>query len=225
MGESMSIKALIFDFDGLILDTETPEFRVWQAIYREHGQQLDPADWGRIVGGAGAGNFDAASHLAKLVGDGLDPAALRERNQTESDRLILSQPILPGVVEYLEEARRIGLGLAIASSSPHSWVDAHLRRLQLSEYFKPVVCADDVPVGRTKPHPDLFLKALNVLTIEPGEALAFEDSPNGARAAHAAGIFVVTVPNPITALLRFEGEDLRLESLAGLPLESLLARL
>ncbi len=221
----MSIKALIFDFDGLILDTETPEFRVWQAIYHEHGRELDPADWGRIVGGAGAGPFDAAAHLAKLVGDGLDPAALRQRNQTESGRLILSQPILPGVVNYLEEAGRLGLRLAIASSSPHSWVDSHLRRLKLFEYFNLVVCADDVPAGRTKPHPDLFLKALDALAIEPDEALAFEDSPNGVRAAQAAGLFVVTVPNPVTALLDFDGEDLRLGSLAGLPLASLLARL
>jgi len=218
----MSIKALIFDFDGLILDTETPEFRVWQAIYHEHGRELDPADWGRIVGGAGAGYFDAAIHLATLVGDGLDPAVLRQRNQTESAKLILSQPVLPGVVDYLEEAGRLGLRLAIASSSPHSWVDAHLKRLELFEYFKPVVCADDVPAGRTKPHPDLFLKVLDELGIRADEAVAFEDSPNGVRAAQAAGIFVVTVPNPVTALLDFGGEDLRLGSLADLPLASLL---
>jgi putative hydrolase of the HAD superfamily len=104
-------------------------------------------------------------------------------------------------------------------------VDAHLKRLKLFDYFSPVVCADDVPAGRTKPHPDLFLKALGILGIRADEALAFEDSPNGALAARAAGIFVVTVPNPMTALLHFEGGDLRLESLAAQPLGSLLARL
>ena len=221
----MPIKALIFDFDGLILDTETPEFRVWQGIYRERGQELAPAAWGRIVGGAGADHFDAAAHLAQIVGDGLDPVALRLRNQTESDALVLAQPVLPGVLEYLSDARRLGLRLAIASSSPHSWVDGHLGRLGLLDRFAPIICADDVPAGRTKPNPDLFVKALQVLGIRTGEALAFEDSPNGVRAARAAGIFVVCVPNPMTALLEFEGEDLRLGSLSDLPLAGLLARL
>ena len=72
----MKIKALLFDFDGLILDTETPEFRVWQAIYREHGHELDAESWGRIVGGGGDMSlFDAAKHLAELAGDGVSADA------------------------------------------------------------------------------------------------------------------------------------------------------
>jgi beta-phosphoglucomutase-like phosphatase (HAD superfamily) len=138
----MNLKALLFDFDGLILDTETPEFEVWQAIYREHGHELAPETWGQIVGGWGVSQFDPAEHLAGLVGDGLKVEDLRARHKAESDVLIMRQPILPGVVDYLDEARRLGLRLAIASSSLHSWVDAHLTRLGLFDRFEAVICGD-----------------------------------------------------------------------------------
>lgn len=218
----MNTKALLFDFDGLILDTETSEFLVWQKIYREYGQEMYPETWGQIVGGYGISNFDGATHLAELVGDGLDARDLHARYRSESDALILQQPILPGVVDYLDDARRLNLCLAIASSSPHSWVDSHLARLGLADRFDVVICADDVPPGRTKPHPDLFLKALDALGVRAEEAVVFEDSPNGVNAARAAGIAVVSVPNPITALLKTNGANLSVSSLAQIPLRKLL---
>jgi HAD superfamily hydrolase (TIGR01509 family) len=217
----MEIKALIFDFDGLILDTETTEFRVWQKIYREYGQEMLPETWGQVIGGYGISNFDGAVHLAELVGDGLDARELHTRFRSESDALILQQPVLPGVVDYLDDARRLRLHLAVASSSPHNWVDTHLARLGLAGRFDVTICGDDVPPGRTKPHPDLFLEALNALGVKAGEAIALEDSPNGVKAARAAGIFVVSVPNPITALLKTDGANLTLESLEKMSLQEL----
>jgi HAD superfamily hydrolase (TIGR01509 family) len=219
-------KALIFDFDGLILDTESPEFDVWQTIYREHGQELAPETWGQIVGGWGASQFDAAEHLAELVGDGINVEELRARHRDESDALTFIQPILPGVVDILGEARHLDLRLAIASSSPRSWVvDTNLIRLGLADRFDAIICADDVPPKRTKPHPDLFLKALDAVGASADEAIVFEDSPNGVKAARAAGIFVVLVPNPFTALLKNDGANLTLDSLAKLSLQELLANL
>lgn len=219
------IKALIFDFDGLILDTESPVFDVWQAIYREYGQELDPEIWGQIVGGWGKSEFDPAEHLAVLTREAVDVEKLRTRHQAESDALTLDQFILPGVMDYIEEAHRLGIRLAIASSSPHSWVDVHLDRLGLTDRFDVILCADDVPPGRTKPNPDLFLKALSVLDVDAGEAIVLEDSPNGVQAAQTAGIFVVVVPNPITAMLNVNAADLMLNALTDLPLVDLLARL
>jgi len=216
------IKALIFDFDGLILDTETTDFRVWQSIYREYGQEMLPETWGQVIGGYGISDFDGAVHLAKLVGDGVDVEKLRTRFRSESDALILQQPVMPGVVDYLNNARVLGLRLAIASSSPHSWVDMHLARLGLADRFDVTICGDDVPPGRTKPYPDLFLKALAALNVETHEVIIFEDSPNGISAARAAGIFVVRVPNPITALLKTEKANLTLDSLAQIPLQKML---
>jgi HAD superfamily hydrolase (TIGR01509 family) len=218
----LRIKALIFDFDGLILDTETPEYQVWQNIYREHGFELPHDEWGKIIGGYGISTFDAAEHLALLLEGRLDSASLRDRHRSESAPLYLLQPILPGVMDFLHEAKRLGLKLAIGSSSPHAWVDTHAKRLGIFDDFDQVICAEDVGVGRTKPNPDLFLLALERLKVRANEAIVFEDSPNGVRAARSAGIFVVAVPNAVTSLLSIENANLTLRSLADLSLADLL---
>lgn len=221
----MKIKALLFDFDGLILDTETPEYRIWQKIYQEHGQEMLPETWGQIIGGYGISNFDGATHLAELVGGDLNIGKMRDRFRFESDAMILQQPILLGVVDYLNDARGMGLRLVVASSSPHNWVDAHLARLGLADRFDAIICGDDVLPGRTKPHPDLFLKALNILGLKSDEAIVFEDSPNGVTAARTAGIIVISVPNPVTTLLKVNGANMTLASLAQISLEELLKEL
>jgi len=220
----MSIKAFILDFDGLILDTETPGYLVWQSIYRAHGQEIPIQQWGQIIGGYGLSNFDAALHLQELIGRPLDLDSLRRQHRRASDTLTSQQPILPGVLDLLDKAERLDISLAVASSSSHSWVDTHLTRLTLFDRFEEVICADDVPPGRTKPNPDLFLLALDQLQVPKEAALVFEDSPNGICAAKSAGIFAVAVPNPITSMLAFEGENLRVSSLADLNLADLLAR-
>ena len=218
----MAIKALIFDFDGLILDTETPDYEVWCSIYREHGFELPREEWGKIIGGTGLSQFDAAEHLALLLQGRLDSISLRDRHRSESRAILLAQALMPGVMNYLSDAKRLGLKLAIASSSPHSWVDTHAKRLGIFEYFDRVICADDVAIGRTKPNSDLFLLALSQLNVRKNEAIVFEDSPNGVRAAASAGIFVVAVPNSITSQLSIENANLTLSSLTDLSLRELL---
>ena len=215
----MPLRALIFDFDGLILDTETPEVDVWQAIYREHGFELPVDEWAKTIGGYGISNFDAATHLSELAG--LDPAPLRARYRAESDALIHAKPVLPGVLDILDGADARGLRLSVASSSPHSWVDSHLSRLGLAARFHEVICADDVAPGRTKPNPDLFLLAAGRLNVGTEAAVVFEDSPNGVRAAKSAGIFVVAVPNPLTSRLGVSGADMAVSSLADISLDEL----
>jgi HAD superfamily hydrolase (TIGR01509 family) len=223
----MPIKALIFDFDGLILDTETPEYLAWQTIYHEYGFELPQAEWGKIIGGYGLSDFDAAEHLARLLSSSqraegqLDSVPLRDRHRTESFAAILRSSILPGVMDVIHEAKRLGLKLAIASSSPHAWVDEHAQRLNILHYFDKVICADDVGIGRTKPNPDLFLLALKQLQVQKNEAVVFEDSPNGVQAANRAGIFVVAVPNPVTSLLSLDGANLIVKSLKDISLSEI----
>lgn len=219
------IKALIFDFDGLVLDTETPELQVWQSVYARHGQVLSVETWGQIVGGQGASAFHPVRHLEGLLGSPIDHAGIESQVSEQVLQRIHAAAPLPGVLDYLNAARRLGLGLAVASSSSHAWVDGHLARLGLRHWFDHVICRDDVPPSRTKPHPDLFLRALAALNVRSNEAVVFEDSPNGVRAARAAGIFVVAVPNPVTRQLAFDAPDLRLNSLADLPLSALLAHI
>jgi HAD superfamily hydrolase (TIGR01509 family) len=216
------IRALIFDFDGLILDTETPDYEVWCSIYREHGFELPREEWGKIIGGTGLTQFDAAEHLSVLLQGRLDSISLRDRHRLESHAMTMAQSILPGVMDYLHEAKHLGIKLAIASSSPHSWVDTHAKRLGIFDDFDTVICADDVGAGRTKPNPDLFLLAVDRLRVRKNEAIVFEDSPNGVRAARSAGIFVVAVPNSVTSQLSIENANLTLTSLADLPLHDLL---
>lgn len=218
------LKALIFDFDGLILDTETPEFLTWQDIYREQGFELPHDEWGKIIGGYGLSDFDAAEHLSRLTQGRLDSASLRSRHRLESYSVIERATVLPGVMDMIHAAKRHGLKLAIASSSRHDWVDGHVKRLGILHHFDRVICADDVGAGRTKPNPDLFLLALNQLQVQKSEAVVFEDSPNGVLAARRAGIFVVAVPNPVTARLKIEGADMVVRSFSDLPFSELLAK-
>ncbi len=218
------IKALIFDFDGLILDTETPELLVWRDIYARYGQVLALETWGQFVGGAGATDFEPAAHLSRLLGAPVPKDSLYAETDARRMTLIHQSTVLPGVLDYLSEARRLGLGLAVASSSSHHWVDGHLRRLGIFDRFDAVICSEDVPPGRTKPHPDLFLRALAALHARADEAVVLEDSPNGVKAARAAGIFVVAVPNPVTRQLAFDPPNLRLNALTDLPLSEVLKR-
>ena len=217
------LKALIFDFDGLILDTETPEFEVLQKIYAEYDAELSISKWGQIIGGSGAGTFDPLADLEQLTGRKIHRQPLLDRWRAEADALIRANPVLTGVVELLDEAQHRGLKMAVASSSPHKWVDMHLQRLGLVDRFEHIICSDDV--SRTKPSPELFLLALSKLNVRADQAVVFEDSPNGVKAANAAKIFVVAVSNPITSLLTFSGDDLRLESLAQFSLTKIAAEI
>lgn len=217
------LKALIFDFDGLILDTETPEVLVWQSIYREHGFELPVHEWEKTIGGYGVSTFDAAEHLSHLSQGRLDPVSSKLRYRKEADALIHAAPIQPGVMDLVQQARSHGMKIAIGSSSPHSWVDTHLKRLGIFHYFNPVVCQDDVAPGRTKPNPDIYLKTLEQLKVQNTEAVVFEDSPNGVLAAQRAGIFVVAVPNELTATMKVSG-DWTVSSLAQVSLQELMNR-
>jgi HAD superfamily hydrolase (TIGR01509 family) len=217
------LKALIFDFDGLILDTETPEFLVWQSIYGEHGFELPLHEWEKTIGGYGISTFDAAEHLSLLSQGRLDPAAMRTRHRREQDLLIHASSVMPGVMEMIEQAREQGVQLAIGSSSQHSWVEPHAKRLGIFHYFRHIICQEDVAPGRTKPNPDIFLKVLEQLKVRNTEAVVFEDSLNGVEAARRAGIFVAAVPNPLTAKMGVSG-DMTVSSLAELSLRDLMAK-
>ena len=214
------LKALIFDFDGLILDTETPEVLVWQSIYQEYGFELPVDKWEKTIGGYGISNFNAAEHLSFLSSGRLNSVSLRSRYRKEADEIIHASLVLPGVIDMIEQAKENDLQVTIGSSSPHSWVDTHAKRLGIFHYFDHIICADDVAPGRTKPNPDIFLKALEQLNVKNDEAVVFEDSLNGVLAARSAGIFVVAVPNPLTAKMGVSG-DITVSSLAELSFQAL----
>ncbi len=167
--------SIILDFDGLILDTETPIFEAWLAAYARHGQPLGLDEWQHALGTHGG--FDPLGHLDALVGGTLDRETVRREVQAASASGCEGQPLLPGVLSLLREARALGLGRAVASSSSCGWVEGWLRRHAIRELVSVVVARDDV--RKVKPDPELFLLAAARLGSAPSACVVFEDSPNG----------------------------------------------
>jgi len=213
----VSLKAVIFDFDGLILGTEETQLAAWQEIYREHGVELHLHEWSVCIGTAGA--FDEVAHLEKLLGRVVDRTAIRADFKGRESVLLSRLSILPGVRDRLEEARAAGIRRAIASSSEIGWVEPRLHEHGIRHLFEAVVVRNQTLPA--KPKPDIYLAALKALGVRADEAVAFEDSMNGILAAKAAGIFCVAVPNPVTRALDLSAADLRVESLAHLTLAEL----
>jgi HAD superfamily hydrolase (TIGR01509 family) len=215
------IGALVFDFDGLILDTETCTYETTADIFAEHGETLDLAWWHSIIGTADHPHWSEI--LADRLGRPLDRAALVARREARRLQVLHGLPPCAGVAELLDAAAAEGIRVAIASSSGLDWVGGHLDRLGLRSRFAAVVTRDDLGSAsvRTKPAPDLFLLAAERLSIEPRRCVAFEDSPNGVAAARAAAMAVVAVPGPMTAGLDLSAADLVVRSLADIDLATL----
>ena len=216
------IEAIVFDFDGLIVDTETPEFDAWQEVFQSCGATLDRELWDRFIGRYSR-DFDIYAHLAELSGERIEREVVRPKMRRRYLELIERNPILPGVEDYLQSAKKMGLKLAVASSSTPGWAKGHLEDRGLLHYFEFVLSAGDVV--NAKPDPELYTMAIGRLGVRPENALAIEDSMIGLTAAKAARLRCVVVPNPMTKRMDFSSADIRLNSLADLPLANLLETL
>ncbi|HVP20944.1 MAG TPA: HAD-IA family hydrolase [Anaerolineaceae bacterium] len=217
----MKIKGLVFDFDGLILDTETPEYNVLQGVFQTYGATLPLSEYSAALGSSFEA-FDPFVYLEEKIKRPVDHKALYRDYKERSLDIIKQQPLLPGVTQIMERAIQLSLKLSVASSSPHAWVSSHLVRLGLLDKFDFILTAEDV--AHIKPNPELYLKSVQKMGIKPEEAIAFEDSPNGIQAARSAGLFCVAVPNPITLQLGTDHADMVIDSLLSLTLDSLLQR-
>ncbi|HEV7888396.1 MAG TPA: HAD-IA family hydrolase [Acidimicrobiales bacterium] len=212
----MAVRALVFDFDGLILDTERPVYESWRWAFAEHGCDLSVDEWASCIGTPEA--WDPLDKLAAAAGV-VDPAVI-ERRRAVRDELLFAEAPLPGVLDLLAAARELGLPVAIASSSPRSWVTEHVERLGLGQWFVHTACFREGVAG--KPTPDLYLEAVSALGVTASEAIAFEDSAHGVAAAKAAGLWCVAVPHALTAGLDLSAADLLVDSLASVSLPALL---
>jgi HAD superfamily hydrolase (TIGR01509 family) len=214
------IRAIVFDFDGLILDTEEPVYRSWLEVYEAHGEELPFERWVQIVGSTTAG-FHPQHHLEERLGRAL-PKEVLDRRIGRRTQLVLAQKLLPGVVQHIDQAKALGLKVGVASSSTGDWVTGHLARLGILEKFDCLRCRDDV--ANAKPEPDLYIAVLECLGVTASEAIAIEDSANGVTAAKRAGLRCVVIPNSITAKLDLSGADVLLRSLAEITLADLLKK-
>ncbi len=215
---SAGVAAVILDFDGTIVDTETPIFEAWRAAYRRRACSVGLDEWQHALGTHGG--FDPLNHLDGLLGGSLDRDAVLAEVKEATAIGCDGQPLLPGVEALLRDARGLGLGRAVASSSSCGWVNGWLERHGIRGLLDVVVARDDV--RNVKPDPELFLLAASRLGKAPGACVVFEDSPNGMRAALAAGMRCVAVPNALTRPLERPDVDLVLDSLADRPLAGIL---
>lgn len=217
----MTIAGLIFDFDGTLLDTETPIFEEWAEEYRRHGQELSISLWGKTIGTHGS--VDLAANLAESAGEPIDPHERRLEVRGRVRARLANQGLRRGVKGFLRTAKKAGLSAAIASSSTSGWVEHWVGHHGIGGMFE-AICGRD-QVAEVKPSPELFLLAAEKLRLPPESCLVFEDSPNGILAAHRAGMRCVAVPNGVTRRLPMPEVEVRLESFAGIALTDVLARL
>jgi len=214
------IKAVIFDFDGLIIDTETVWYHSFREALANHGVELSLEEFAPFIGTHGSA-FDR--YLAEKVANQAQLAEVKRLAGELHREKIQHVDARDGVRAYLTEAKDLGLRIGLASSSNREWVEEYLRKLQLLSFFEVIKTEDDV--REVKPNPELYLKAVSALEILPSEAIAFEDSAIGAKAAKAAGVHCVIVPNGATGLLTFENYDLRIESMADQSLADVVRRM
>ena len=215
------IRAVIFDFDGLIVDTESVGYLTWKEIFIQHGHQLPLERYAQVIGTDFNTGYDPRRDLEQLTSRSFDWDTLEGLRRERESALRHTLLPLPGVVERLVEANALGLRTAIASSSPRTWIDSWMAQLGLRDHFHHITTVDDT--GKVKPDPSIFIHAAKSLAVAPGEALIFEDSLNGLLAAQRAEIRCIVAPGPMTQHLDFTGAWRRVPYLAHVSLKEFIS--
>ncbi|MFL6075870.1 MAG: HAD family hydrolase [Mycobacteriales bacterium] len=219
-GTVPEIRALVFDFDGLLVDTESIALRAWREVFAAHHAVLPLDDWHALIGTQDSRAMVLAA-LERQAG-AVDRAAVVAAWRSRVDTLAAAEPLRDGVLSYLDDAADLGLTLAVASSATAGWVEGHLAARGIRDRFAAVRAGPPLPA---KPDPAVYRAVLAALDLSPGQAVAFEDSPHGVTAARAAGLRCVAVPNPVTAALAFPHATVRIPAFHTQPLPALLAAL
>lgn len=190
------IRGIIFDFDGVIVDTEWAIYQSWLRLYQREGQHISIETYAPCLG-AGYSHWDPAIYLEKLTGKTFDWDVETPLRQAEIEADLLEMGLMDGVADFLDYCDAAGIGMTVASSSSRRWVAGWLERLGIDSRFQGVFCrTDGYPV---KPNPALFAAAQACLNLPAEQCLIIEDSENGTIAAQNAGIACVAIPNRMTA--------------------------
>lgn len=213
-------KAIIFDFDGLIVDTESVWFEVYKETFQEYNVGLTIEKFSKVIG---TSDESLWKYFEDETGVSIKEAKLEEKQLALYHQKARNLKLRDGVRSYLEEAEKLGLKIGLASSSSRDWVESYLKKFEIYDYFH-VIKTKEI-VKKVKPDPSLYIKVLEALSVTPEESIAFEDSLNGSMAAIAAGIRCVIVPNPVTEHLPFEHYHLLLSSMAEKSLSHILGDL
>ncbi|API89176.1 hypothetical protein BKP56_07895 [Marinilactibacillus sp. 15R] len=189
------VKAVLFDMDGLMFDTESMYYSANQATADSIGMPFDYPFYERFIG-ASDKDFFAAIRLEQADEHLADRFIKQSKVDIEKALLEKALPKKMGLEKLLKYLKSKNIEMIVASSSERNMVEKLVNNAGLSKYFTGVVGGDEV--RDSKPDPEIFLKALSKTTADPSEALVLEDSLNGVRAAHAAGIPVIMIPDLIS---------------------------
>ncbi len=217
----MKISTVLFDFDGIIVDTEWVIYEEWLNIFLKEGENLSLETYVQCIGSDHT-QWSPSLYLESLTGKKYDWEDLHEKRNIQIRKRLQGQKEMPGVRLTLEALQSSSVRCAVVSSSSHHWVDRWLEKLELTSFFQEVVCRGDA--ASIKPAPDLFLEAARRLGVTPESCWVIEDSMNGFIAARAAGMKTCIIPNRVTSCLDFKAADLQLPSMESLlpqPLECL----
>ncbi|ASA22521.1 HAD family hydrolase [Paenibacillus donghaensis] len=215
------IKGIIFDFDGTIIDTETAWYTAFNEAYGAHGVDLTLEQYSTCIG-TSLHSFNPYEYLMTDLNLPIDKQEFRTAVQLRHSKLMELETMRSGIQYYLDSARTAGLKIGLATSSSTEWVEKYLDQLGIREYFDCIRTSDHVV--NVKPDPELYIQALSCLGLKPEEAVAIEDSPNGSKAAAAAGMHCVVIPNEITSFLEFDAPHLKTDDLSHLDFEQVLSR-
>ncbi|MTT32388.1 HAD-IA family hydrolase [Terrilactibacillus sp. BCM23-1] len=213
------IKAIIFDFDGTIIDTETAWYVAFKDAYKEHGVDLTLAKYSECLG-TSLHSFDPYTYLRTHHNIPIDLDEFRQSIQNTHTKMMESESIRPGILNLLDEAKESGLKIGLATSSHMDWVKKFVNLLNIEDYFDCYCTADSVK--HVKPDPELYHQALDRLGVKANEAIAIEDSPNGSLAAVRAGIPTIVAKNKITSQLPFSKGHYTIDSLENYTLTDLV---
>jgi putative hydrolase of the HAD superfamily len=213
------IKAVIFDFDGLILDTESTNYYATRDAYGQLGITLPLKQWQEIFH-----NDSEEQHhfIENFYNQKIEVNVVNEMRRTKFREYIPSE-LRSGVFDYIQAARNLGLHVCLATNADRYYIELFTKKFGIYDYFTCIKTREDVAF--TKPNPEVYNAVLRELKIMPYEALAFEDSPNGAHAANEAGISCIVVTNPVTAGLNFPKIDKLINSLSEISLSDLIDEL
>lgn len=206
----MAFSAVLFDFDGVLVDTEWAIYQAWLRTFQKQGHDLPLEIYTQCIGSDFA-TWSPKTHLEDLTGDSFDWHDLDAQRQAEIMAELENVGSMDGVVALLKKLNDQKIPCAVVSSSSHAWVDGWLGKLALTRHFQTIVCRGDAP--RIKPAPDLYLEAARRLGLAPADCLVVEDSLNGIKSATAAGMPAWAVPNRVTAILDFSAAARILDSL------------
>jgi len=217
------INTFIFDFDGLILDTELACYQTWVDIYKTYQAKLPIEEWIVCVGTSDEA-FDPIQYLKQITKiESLDANEILHFHDKEYRKRTCKLEIKPGVMDYLEWAKNNQFNIAIASSANKDWVITHLESLKIIQYFDLIKTNNDVE--KVKPDPELFSLIKKSFQINDFEAVIFEDSFHGINAGLASNLFTVAVPNELTRNLDLSAAHLIITGLDAIAPSKLLKTL